>query len=152
LTIRDFQKYRTKPDSKDASVPQPMPSDQRDRSRDDRLASEAVAALAALAHPGRLEVFRLLVQAGPDGLAAGEIARATGSLPNTLSTNLGVLAAAGLAASRRDGRRIIYTAGYERMRDLLAFLMEDCCGGRPEVCAPLLEAVGRVCGSQAAAC
>lgn len=97
----------------------------------------AVAALSALAHPGRLEVFRRLVQAGPGGLAAGEIARVTGSLANTLSANLNILAAAGLVSSRREGRSIIYAAAYERMRDLLAFLMEDCCGGNPEICAPL---------------
>jgi DNA-binding transcriptional ArsR family regulator len=97
----------------------------------------AVSALSALAHPGRLEVFRLLVRAGPEGMAAGEIARATGSLANTLSTNLNVLAGAGLVSSRRDGRSIIYAAGYDRMRDLLAFLMEDCCGGNAEICAPL---------------
>lgn len=97
----------------------------------------AVGALSALAHPGRLEVFRLLVRAGPEGMAAGDIARATGSLANTLSTNLNVLAGAGLIASRRDGRSIIYAAGYDRMRELLAFLMEDCCGGNPEICAPL---------------
>jgi len=97
----------------------------------------AVAALSALAHPGRLEVFRLLVQAGPEGVAAGEIARATGSLANTLSANLNLLAGAGLVTSRREGRSIIYAAGYERMRELLAFLMEDCCAGNPEICAPL---------------
>jgi DNA-binding transcriptional ArsR family regulator len=97
----------------------------------------AVSALAALAHPGRLEAFRLLVRAGPEGMAAGEIARATGSLANTLSTNLNVLAGAGLVSARREGRSIIYAAGYDRMRDLLAFLMEDCCGGNAEICAPL---------------
>jgi len=104
----------------------------------------AVGALAALAHPGRLEVFRQLVRAGHDGMAAGEIARATGSLPNTLSANLNILAGAGLVAARRDGRSMIYTAGYDRMRDLLAFLMEDCCAGKPEICAPL-AAMCRAC-------
>ena len=103
----------------------------------------AVAALAALAHPGRLEVFRLLVRAGPDGMAAGEIARATGSLANTLSANLNVLSGAGLVTSRREGRSIIYAAGYERMSELLAFLMEDCCGGKPEICAPLAAIADR---------
>jgi DNA-binding transcriptional ArsR family regulator len=97
----------------------------------------AVAALSALAHPGRLEVFRLLVRAGPDGKAAGDIARATDTLANTLSANLNVLAGAGLVSSRREGRSIIYAAGYDRMRDLLAFLMEDCCAGNAEICAPL---------------
>jgi len=96
-----------------------------------------VTALSALAHPGRLEVFRLLVRAGPEGIAAGEIARATGSLANTMSTNLNVLAGAGLVTSRRDGRSIIYAAAFDRMRELLAFLMEDCCAGNAEICAPL---------------
>jgi DNA-binding transcriptional ArsR family regulator len=105
----------------------------------------AVAALAALAHPGRLEVFRLLVRAGPEGVAAGEIARTTGSLPNTLSANLNVLAGAGLVTSRREGRSIIYAAGYDRMRELLAFLMEDCCGGNAEICAPLVAIAERAC-------
>jgi ArsR family transcriptional regulator, arsenate/arsenite/antimonite-responsive transcriptional repressor len=103
----------------------------------------AVGALSALAHPGRLEVFRLLVKAGPEGMAAGEIARATASLANTLSTNLNVLAGAGLVSSRRDGRSIIYAAGYDRMRELLAFLMEDCCGGNAEICAPLASIAER---------
>lgn len=98
---------------------------------------DAVAALSALAHEGRLEVFRRLVRAGPEGLAAGEIARAVGALPNTLSANLGILSAAGLVASRREGRSIIYTAAYERMGALLSFLARDCCGGQPEICAPL---------------
>ena len=108
-------------------------------------AASAVAALSALAHPARLEVFRLLVRAGPSGMAAGDIARATGSLANTLSTNLNVLAGAGLVASRRDGRSIIYAAGYERMSELLAFLMEDCCAGNAEICAPLAAIAATCC-------
>jgi DNA-binding transcriptional ArsR family regulator len=112
----------------------------------------AVSALAALAHPARLEVFRLLVRAGHEGLAAGEIARATGSLPNTLSANLNILAGAGLVAPRRDGRSIIYTAGYERMRELLAFLMEDCCAGKPEICAPLAAAASQACAAEGRTC
>ncbi|WP_309607256.1 helix-turn-helix domain-containing protein [Phenylobacterium sp.] len=112
----------------------------------------AVSALSALAHPGRLEVFRLLVRAGEAGLAAGEIARATGSLANTLSTNLGILAAAGLVTSARNGRSIIYAAGYDRMRDLLAFLLEDCCGGKPQICGPLAEIASRCCQAEARAC
>ena len=98
----------------------------------------AIAALAALAHEGRLEIFRRLVRAGPPGLAAGEIARQTGSTPSTLSTNLSILAGAGLVTSRREGRSIIYTAEYPAMRDLLAFLMEDCCAGEPAICAPAI--------------
>jgi ArsR family transcriptional regulator len=112
----------------------------------------AVGALSALAHGGRLEIFRLLVQAGPDGMAAGEIARVTGSLANTLSTNLGILAAAGLVASRREGRSIIYTAGYDQMRELLAFLMEDCCGGNAEICAPLGVIASQPCGAEGGTC
>ena len=106
-------------------------------------AANAVGALSALAHPGRLDVFRLLVRAGPDGMAAGEIARATGTLANTLSANLNVLAGAGLVSSRRAGRSIIYAAAYDRMRELLAFLMEDCCGGNSVICAPLAEVAER---------
>ena len=112
----------------------------------------AITALSALAHEGRMEVFRLLVRAGPEGMAAGEIARVTGALSNTLSTNLAILSRAELVASRRDGRSIIYTAGYGQMRDLLAFLMEDCCAGKPEVCAPLVAMVGQPCGAEGASC
>lgn len=99
--------------------------------------------LSALAHSGRLAIFRLLVQAGPDGLAAGEVSRRLGVLPNTLSANLNVLSHAGLIGSRRDGRSIIYTADYGAMRELLGFLIEDCCGGAPEICAPLAEIANR---------
>jgi DNA-binding transcriptional ArsR family regulator len=114
--------------------------------------ADAVTALGALAHAGRLEVFRLLVRAGPEGMAAGEIARATGSLPNTLSTNLSLLAKAGLVSSRREGRSIIYLAGYERMRELLAFLMEDCCAGKPEICAPLAAIASGPCAAEGGRC
>lgn len=112
----------------------------------------AVTALSALAHASRLEVFRLLVRAGPDGMAAGEIARATDSLPNTLSANLNILAGAGLVSARREGRSIIYSAGYDQMRELLAFLMEDCCGGKPEICAPLAAVASRTCVAEGRSC
>lgn len=102
----------------------------------------AIARLSALAHEGRLSAFRLLVRAGPQGLAAGELARRLDILPNTLSASLNVLSHAGLVDSRRDGRSIIYTARYDDMRELLAFLMEDCCAGAPEICAPLRRIVG----------
>ncbi len=101
----------------------------------------AVAALSALAQGHRLAVFRLLVRAGPGGLPAGEIAREVGVRPNTLSTHLTILGNAGLVQSRRDGRSIIYTADYGRMRELLAFLVDDCCAGRSEICAPVAETV-----------
>lgn len=107
---------------------------------------EAIRALSALAHPGRLDVFRLLVRAGPDGMAAGEIARTVGSPLSSLSANLTLLSTAGLVTSQRDGRSIIYRAAYERMTGLLAFLMEDCCAGKPEICAPLVAMAGAPCG------
>lgn len=103
----------------------------------------AVVALSALAHEGRLAVFRMLVQAGGDGVPAGEIARRLGVPANTLSANLNVLSHAGLIDSRREGRSIIYTAAYERMAALLGFLMEDCCQGSAAICAPLAEIVNR---------
>jgi DNA-binding transcriptional ArsR family regulator len=112
----------------------------------------AIAALGALAHEGRLDVFRRLVQAGPEGMAAGEIARATGAVLSTLSANLAVLARAGLVTSKRDGRSIIYAAGYDRMRELLGFLMEDCCAGKPEICAPLAALVSPPCGAESPTC
>lgn len=99
----------------------------------------AVEALSALAHGHRLAVFRLLVRAGEEGMAAGAIAREVGVLSNTLSTHLAILGHAGLIRSRRDGRSVIYSADYDGMRGLLGFLVADCCAGRPEICAPLAD-------------
>lgn len=111
--------------------------------------SVAVKRLAALAQDNRLAVFRLLVQAGRDGVAAGDIARALDISPNTLSAQLTVLSNAGLVTSRRDGRSIIYAAHYDGMSELLAYLMEDCCLNRPEVCAPLAGITSRAaCSTQ----
>ena len=104
---------------------------------------KAVEALSALAHEGRLSIFRLLVRAGSDGVAAGDIARKLDVLPNTLSASLTVLANAKLIQSRRDGRSIIYSADYDRMSSLLGFLMEDCCNGNAEICAPLAVIANR---------
>ena len=111
----------------------------------------AVHILSALAHASRLTVFRLLVQAGEAGLPAGEIARRADILPSTLSTHLGMLTQAGLILARRNGRLIIYTADYERMRELLGYLLEDCCAGAPEVCAPLAEIAARAACCETAA-
>lgn len=94
----------------------------------------AIAALAALAQDSRLEVFRLLVRQGPDGLPAGEIAERLGVQPATLSFHLAQLSHAGLVASRRQGRSIIYRADVATMKDLMAFLLYDCCSGHPELC------------------
>ena len=99
--------------------------------------NSAIASLSALAHGGRLSAFRMLVQAGAPGLAAGEIARRLDMLPNSLSSQLAILEKAGLIHARRHGRSIIYTADYGAMQGLLGFLLEDCCGGAPEICAPL---------------
>jgi ArsR family transcriptional regulator len=107
--------------------------------------SDAVVGLGALAHPGRLNAFKLLVQAGAEGLPAGEIASRLGMPSSSLSTNLNILAQAGLVTSRRESRSIIYNADYDAMRTLLAFLMEDCCGGAPEICAPLIAIANSCC-------
>lgn len=103
----------------------------------------AVDGLAALAHEGRLAVFRLLVQAGPVGVKAGDIALAVGAHASTLSANLTVLSHAGLIEGRREGRAILYRARYDRMSALIAFLMQDCCNGAPEICAPLADLASR---------
>jgi ArsR family transcriptional regulator, arsenate/arsenite/antimonite-responsive transcriptional repressor len=96
--------------------------------------SNAVAALSALAQDNRLDVFRLLVEAGPEGMAAGEIATALDLAPNTLTFHFDRLRMAGLVTVRREGRSMIYAAQYLTMNALLAYLTENCCQGRP--CAP----------------
>lgn len=105
--------------------------------------STAVKGLSALAQDGRLSVFRLLAQAGPAGIAAGDIARTLGVTPNTLSAQLNLLANAGLVHSHRHGRSIIYSADYDGMSRLLVYLVDECCHDRPEIYAPLAEAVAR---------
>lgn len=94
----------------------------------------ALSALAALAQEDRLTTFRLLVKAGADGLAAGEIATRLGIAPARMSFHLAGLERAGLVVRERQGRRIIYTVSFSRMRALVEFLTEDCCGGHPEIC------------------
>ena len=101
----------------------------------------ATSCLAALAQESRLRVFRLLIEAGEEGRPAGEIARSLGIPHNTMSSHLGILQQAGLVQSVRQGRSVIYAVDLTGVRDLLAFLLEDCCQGRAEVCAPLLDAV-----------
>ena len=93
-----------------------------------------MAALAALAQESRLDVFRLLVEAGPDGRSAGDIANALKLAPNTLTFHFDRLRQAGLVTVRRDGRSMIYAARYDAMNDLLGYLTENCCQGRE--CAP----------------
>jgi ArsR family transcriptional regulator, arsenate/arsenite/antimonite-responsive transcriptional repressor len=98
--------------------------------------TNAVAALAALAQDSRLDVYRLLVQAGPDGMPAGSVASALKLAPNTLTFHLDRLRVAGLVTVRREGRSMIYAARYEAMNGLISFLTENCCGGAPDQCAP----------------
>src|SRR5271155_2159609 len=98
--------------------------------------AEAVIALAALAQDNRLDVFRLLVQAGPEGLPAGQVASALALAPNTLTFHFDRLRSAGLVTVRRDGRSMIYAARYETMNGLVAFLTKNCCQGASS-CAPM---------------
>lgn len=95
-----------------------------------------IDALAALAQENRFDTYRLLVQAGPDGLAAGEIAASLGLPPNTLSFHFDRLRQAGLVTVRRNGRSMIYAARYDTMNALIGFLTEKCCAGQPDICAP----------------
>lgn len=105
----------------------------------------AITALAALAQSTRLDVFRLLVKREPAGLAAGEIARALGVPQNTMSAHLAVLARAGLVSARRISRSIVYRADLSRFQSVMSFLVNDCCDGRPEICAPLIESITPCC-------
>ncbi len=104
-----------------------------------------IAALGALAQETRLDIFRLLVQNGPEGLPAGEIGSRLGQPSPTMSFHLNQLRFAGLVSSRRESRSIIYSANFKAMNDLLAYLTDNCCGGRPELCSPAAVAG---CGSE----
>jgi DNA-binding transcriptional ArsR family regulator len=108
---------------------------------------DALLSLAALAQGTRLEVFRLLAAHEPEGLAAGEIARRLAVPHNTLSSHLAILTRAGLIGAERRSRTIIYRASLSRFGALASYLLKDCCGGRPEVCTPLVEALTPCCSS-----
>ncbi|RJT34233.1 transcriptional regulator [Mesorhizobium waimense] len=105
----------------------------------------ALRALAALGQDTRLEVFRLLVRTGAGGLPAGEIAARLDIVQNTMSAHLKVLDQAGLVSAGREGRSIRYAPDMTGFRDLLAYLMEDCCNGAPELCQPIIQAVTCKC-------
>ncbi|MER9328766.1 metalloregulator ArsR/SmtB family transcription factor [Mesorhizobium sp. M0152] len=105
----------------------------------------ALLALSSLGQETRLEVFRLLIRAGAEGLPAGEIATRLGAVQNTMSVHLKILGLAGLVHSEREGRSIRYAADMSGFRDLLAYLMEDCCDGAPELCQPIIQAVTCKC-------
>ncbi|MEX2616243.1 MAG: metalloregulator ArsR/SmtB family transcription factor [Alphaproteobacteria bacterium] len=107
--------------------------------------TQTLDALSALSQGTRLDVFRLLMKAEPEGLCAGDIAERLGVRQNTMSANLGILERAGLIRGVREGRSIRYFADLDSMRALLRFLMEDCCGGQPELCAPLLRDIVTSC-------
>ncbi len=109
---------------------------------------EAIGLFAALAQTTRLDTFRLLVAREPHGVAAGELARLMAVPQNTMSTHLSVLARAGLVMSERQSRSIIYRANLQRLRELTLFLLKDCCGGLPEVCAPLIADLAPCCPSK----
>ncbi|MEL6168782.1 MAG: helix-turn-helix domain-containing protein [Pseudomonadota bacterium] len=103
--------------------------------------SAALAAFSALSQPARLSAFRRLIAAGRSGLAAGEIAEALDVRQNTMSSNLTILVQSGLVRRVRHGRSIRYYAEIDALRGLLAFVVEQCCGGHPEVCQPLLNEI-----------
>jgi ArsR family transcriptional regulator, arsenate/arsenite/antimonite-responsive transcriptional repressor len=107
--------------------------------------SASLAALAALGQETRLDIFRMLVRAGAEGVPAGEVAVRLGAVQNTFSSHLRVLAQAGLVQPVREGRVIRYVADMSGFRDLLAYLMEDCCNGAPELCRPVIDAVTCKC-------
>ena len=102
-------------------------------------------ALAALAQSTRLEAFRLLVRHEPDGLAAGELARRLAVPQNTMSAHLSVLSRAGLISAKRFSRSIVYRAELSQLRAVMLFMLRDCCDGRPEICAPLIEDLAPCC-------
>ncbi|WP_404655677.1 ArsR/SmtB family transcription factor [Bradyrhizobium sp. USDA 336] len=106
---------------------------------------KAVLALAALSQPTRLEAFRMLVRHEPEGLAAGDLARLLEVPQNTLSAHLSILSRAGLVTSERHSRSIVYRANLDEFRDVAVFLLRDCCGGRPEVCDPVVETLRSCC-------
>jgi ArsR family transcriptional regulator len=112
----------------------------------------AVDGFSALAQPTRLEAFRLLVKQEPDGLPAGEIARRLGAPHNTMSTHLSILERAGFVSSERHSRSIVYRVELDAVRELIMFLLRDCCGGKPELCAPLIEYLTPCCYTEGASC
>ncbi|HVZ52778.1 MAG TPA: helix-turn-helix transcriptional regulator [Pseudolabrys sp.] len=107
---------------------------------------DAIAVLAALAQPTRLEIFRLLLKHEPIGITAGVIAETVGAPHNSISTHLAILVRAGLLRSARDGRSIVYRADIEGMRALVGFLVDDCCDGHPELCNLIGGAEAEDCG------
>src|SRR5256886_7994465 len=102
---------------------------------------QAILALAALAQSTRLDVFRLLAKHEPEGLAAGDIAKALAVPQNTMSSHLAILSRAGLVSAQRFSRSIVYRADLAQLQAVMLFMLKDCCDGRPEICAPLVESL-----------
>ena len=107
----------------------------------------ALAALSALSQSTRLEIFRLLVRHEPEGLPAGDVARHLDMPQNTISTHLAILTRASLLTAQRHSRLIVYRACLSRLRELMLFLVKDCCAGSPELCAPLIATLSSCCSS-----
>ncbi len=105
----------------------------------------ALAVFSALSQQTRLDVFRLLIKAGASGILSGDIGEQLDVRQNTMSANLAVLLNAGLVRNERQGRTIRYFADFDALRALLAFLMEDCCGGNPKICQPLINEIACPC-------
>jgi len=113
--------------------------------------TEVIDALSALAQSTRLDTFRLLVTREPEGVAAGELARLIDVPQNTMSTHLAILARAGLVRGERHSRSVVYRADLQRFREVTLYLLKDCCGGRPDVCAPLIADLTPCCPPKEAA-
>lgn len=113
-------------------------------------ATDAIEVLSALGQPTRLDAFRLIMRYEPRGLPAGEVARLLDVPQNTMSTHLATLARAGLISSERQSRSVIYRAEIDRVREIASFLVSDCCGGRPELCAPLVAEFTPCCSPKEA--
>ncbi len=107
--------------------------------------TRALKAFDALSQGTRLDVFRLLVAAGLGGMLSGELGARLDVRQNTMSTNLAILLNAGLVTNEREGRAVRYYADFSAIREMLAYIMEDCCGGKPELCQPIIDQVASAC-------
>jgi ArsR family transcriptional regulator len=107
--------------------------------------TDLIMSFSALAQPTRLDVFRLLVSVEPEGMIAGGIARHLAVPQNTLSSHLAILLHANLVTAQRNSRTITYRANLDQLRKVTTYLFRDCCGGRPEICAPLIEDLTPCC-------
>lgn len=134
-SVPQFLEYVSSADTADSNALYIHPYVEQYRHMDQQ---QIVLAFAALSQPTRLDVFRLLVRHEPDGLPAGEVARRLAVPHNTMSSHLGILSRAGLIAAERRSRSIIYRAQLDAVRAVASYLIMDCCGGRPELCAPLI--------------